>query len=30
MNPVTGVALGRVAIGAVALGSPELTGRIFR
>jgi|SRR6476620_244366 len=30
MNPVTGVALGRVAIGAVALGSPELTGKIFR
>lgn len=30
MNPVTGLALGRIAIGAVAVGSPALTGRIFR
>lgn len=30
MNPVTGLALGRIAIGAVAVGSPALTGRILR
>lgn len=30
MNPVTGLALGRIAIGAVALGSPSLAGKLFR
>lgn len=30
MNPVTGLALGRIAIGAVALGNPETAGRLFR
>lgn len=30
MNPVTGLALGRIAIGAVALASPELAGKLFR
>ncbi|MGO4257096.1 hypothetical protein [Marmoricola sp. RAF53] len=30
MNPVTGLALGRIAIGTVALASPELAGKLFR
>lgn len=30
MNPITGLALGRLAIGAVALASPDLTGKLFR
>lgn len=30
MNPVTGLALGRIAIGITALASPELAGRLFR
>jgi len=30
MNPVTGLALGRVAVGAIALGNPELAGRLFQ
>jgi hypothetical protein len=30
MNPVTGLALGRIAIGAVALASPDLAGKLFR
>jgi hypothetical protein len=30
MNPVTGLSLGRIAIGAVALASPPLAGRLFR
>lgn len=29
MNPVTGLALGRVAIGAISLGSPALAGKLF-
>lgn len=30
MNPVTGLALGRIAIGAVSLASPGLAGKLFR
>jgi hypothetical protein len=30
MNPVTGISLARIAIGATALASPELAGRLFR
>jgi hypothetical protein len=30
MNPVTGLALGRIAIGATALASPSLASRLFR
>lgn len=30
MNPVTGLALGRIAIGTVALASPDLAGKLFR
>ena len=30
MNPVTGLALGRIAIGATALASPDLAGKLFR
>jgi hypothetical protein len=30
MNPATGLALGRVGIGALALASPDLTGKLFR
>ena len=30
MNPVTGLSLGRIAIGVVALASPPLAGRLFR
>jgi hypothetical protein len=30
MNPVTGLSLGRIAIGATALASPELAGKLFR
>ena len=30
MNPVTGLSLGRIAIGAAALASPALTTRLFR
>lgn len=30
MNPVTGLALGRVAIGAAALASPDLASKLFR
>lgn len=30
MNPITGLALGRIVIGAVALASPELAGKLFR
>ncbi|MBO9520985.1 MAG: hypothetical protein J7518_05550 [Nocardioidaceae bacterium] len=30
MNPITGIALARIAIGAVALASPDLAGRLFR
>jgi len=30
MNPVTGLSLGRIAIGAAALTSPALTTRLFR
>lgn len=30
MNPVTGLSLGRIAIGALALASPPLAGRLFR
>lgn len=30
MNPVTGLSLGRVAIGAVALGNPALAGKLFQ
>ncbi len=30
MNPVTGLSLGRIAIGAVALASPPLAGKLFR
>ena len=30
MHPVTGLALGRIAIGATALASPELAGKLFR
>lgn len=30
MNPVTGLSLGRIAIGAVSLGNPELAGKLFR
>ncbi len=30
MNPVTGLALGRIAVGTVALASPDLAGKLFR
>jgi hypothetical protein len=30
MNPITGIALARIAIGAVALASPDLAGKLFR
>ena len=30
MNPVNGLALGRIAIGITALASPELAGKLFR
>lgn len=30
MNPVTGLALGRIAIGALALGNPPLAGKLFQ
>jgi hypothetical protein len=30
MNPVNGLALGRIAIGATALASPSLAGKLFR
>jgi hypothetical protein len=30
MNPVTGLALARIAIGSVAIASPELAGKLFR
>jgi hypothetical protein len=30
MNPVTGLSLGRIAIGATALASPDLAARLFR
>jgi hypothetical protein len=30
MNPVTGLALGRIAVGVVALGSPPLAARLLR
>src|SRR5512139_1831246 len=30
MNPVTGLSLGRIAIGALALASPPLAGKLFR
>jgi hypothetical protein len=30
MNPVTGLALGRIAIGASALASPDLASKLFR
>lgn len=30
MNPVNGLAIGRIAIGATALASPELAARLFR
>jgi hypothetical protein len=30
MNPVTGLSLGRIAIGAIAVASPDLAGRLFR
>jgi hypothetical protein len=30
MNPVTGLALGRIAVGAVALGNPPLAGKLFQ
>ncbi len=30
MNPVNGLALGRIAIGATAVASPSLTARLFR
>lgn len=30
MNPVTGLALGRIAIGVVSLGNPGLAGTLFR
>lgn len=30
MNPVTGLALARIAIGATALASPDLAGKLFR
>jgi hypothetical protein len=30
MNPITGLALGRIAIGGVALASPDLAGKLFR
>jgi hypothetical protein len=30
MNPVNGLALGRIAIGLTALASPELAGKLFR
>jgi hypothetical protein len=30
MDPVTGLSLGRIAIGATALASPDLAGRLFR
>jgi hypothetical protein len=30
MNPVTGLALGRIAIGATALAAPDLAGKLFR
>ncbi|MGZ4445219.1 MAG: DUF4267 domain-containing protein [Nocardioides sp.] len=30
MNPVTGLSLGRVAIGALALGNPALGGKLFQ
>jgi hypothetical protein len=30
MNPVNGLALGRIVIGLTALASPELTGKLFR
>jgi hypothetical protein len=30
MNPVTGLSLGRIAIGATALASPDLAGKLFR
>ncbi len=30
MNPVTGLALGRVAVGAIALGKPPLAAKLFQ
>jgi hypothetical protein len=30
MNPVTGLSLGRIAIGATTLASPDLAGKLFR
>lgn len=30
MNPITGLALARIGIGAVALASPDLAGKLFR
>ena len=30
MNPVTGLSLGRVAVGAIALGNPPLAGKLFQ
>lgn len=30
MNPLTGLALGRIAIGTVALASPSVAGKLFR
>lgn len=30
MNPVNGLAIGRIAIGTVALASPDLAGKLFR
>ncbi len=30
MNPVTGLALGRLAVGAISLGNPTLAGKLFQ
>ena len=30
MNPVTGLSLGRVAVGAISLGNPALAGKLFQ
>lgn len=30
MNPVTGLALGRIAVGVTALAAPDLAGKLFR